>query len=362
MQIFEDRRALHRIPERAMCLPKTAAYLRRSLEGLSCKVFSPIEHAVCAWFDFGAKRTIAFRADMDALPITEKTGLPFASEHPGFMHACGHDGHMAIGLELARRLDKQKDFPNNVLLVFQPGEETPGGARYLCETDFLEQYGVEAIFALHLWPGQEAGTLASREGEMLSRVSELTVEIFGKPAHIAKSWEAIDALSAGCQFYSRIRALEASLDPSVSRLLNFGKMESGTVRNIISGYTRLEGSLRAFRDSVFDRLHAGVLEIARDLEAETGCHIEPHFTDGYPAVINPLPLYQKVRSLVSFTELEAPSMISEDFAFYQKRVPGIFFFLGLGDSPALHNDNFDFDENILLKGADFFFTLAESYG
>ena len=361
MQIIQDRRALHRIPERSMRLPKTAAYLRRSLEELSCRVFSPIEHAVCAYFDFGAPRTIAFRADMDALPITEKTGLPFASEHPGFMHACGHDGHMAIGLELARRLDKQKDFPNNVLLVFQPGEETPGGARYLCETDFLEQYGVEAIFALHLWPGQEAGTLASREGEMLSRVSELTVEIFGKPAHIAKSWEAIDALSTGCQFYSRIRALEASLDPSVYRLLNFGKMESGTVRNIISGYTRLEGSLRAFQDSVFDRLHAGVLEIARDLEAETGCRVQPHFTDGYPAVINPATLYQKVRSLVSFAELEAPSMISEDFAFYQKRVPGIFFFLGLGDSPALHNDNFDFDEEILLKGADFFETIAKNY-
>ena len=361
MQIIQDRRALHRIPERALCLPKTAAYLKNSLKELHCQVFSPMEHAVCAYFNFGAERTIAFRADMDALPITERTGLPFASQHPGFMHACGHDGHMAIGLELARRLDKQETFPNNILLVFQPGEETPGGAKPLCETGFLEQYGVEAIFALHLWPGQEAGTLASREGPMLSRVSELTVELFGKPAHIAKSWEAVDALAAGCRFYSRIRALEASLEPSVYRLLNFGKMESGTVRNIISGYTRLEGSLRAFEDSVFDQLHAGVLQIAQDVETETGCRIETHFTDGYPAVINPAALYQKVRSLVDFHELEAPSMISEDFSFYQKRIPGIFFFLGLGDSPALHNDNFDFDEKILLKGADFFETLASHY-
>lgn len=361
MQIIADRRALHRIPERAMCLPKTAAYLRQALEGLSCQVFSPIEHAVCAWFDFGAERTIAFRADMDALPITERTGLPFASEHPGFMHACGHDGHMAIGLELARRLDRQEAFPNNVLLVFQPGEETPGGARPLCETGFLEQYGVEAIFALHLWPGQEAGTLASREGPMLSRVSELTVEIFGKPAHIAKSWESIDALAAGYRFYSRIRALEASLDPAVHRLLNFGKMESGTVRNIISGYTRLEGSLRAFEDPVFDHLHSGIQSIARDVEAETGCQVKLHFSDGYPAVTNDPTLYQKAHSLVDFADLEAPSMISEDFAFFQKRVPGIFFFLGLGNTPALHNDNFDFDEEILLKGADFFETLAKQY-
>lgn len=361
MQIIEDRRALHQIPEPNMQLPKTTAYIRNALEKLSCKVFSPIEHSVCAWFDFGTERTIAFRADMDALPIPERTGLPFASQHPGYMHACGHDGHMAIGLELARRLDRMTDFPNNVLLVFQPGEETPGGARYLCETGFLEQYGVEAIFALHLWPGQEAGTLASREGAMLSRVSELTVEIFGKPAHIAKSPEAIDALSAGYQFYRRIRALEASLDPSVYRLLNFGKMESGTVRNIISGYTRLEGSLRAFQDSVFDELREGILRIAREVEAETGCHVKTHFTEGYPAVINSTPLYQKIRSLVEFTELGAPSMISEDYSFYQKRVPGIFFFLGLGDTPALHNDNFNFDESLLLKGADFFEDLAQKY-
>ena len=361
MQIIEDRRALHRIPEPELCLPKTAAYLRASLETLSCHVFSPTEHSVCAFFDFGAERTIAFRADMDALPITERTGLPFSSEHPGFMHACGHDGHMAIGLELARRLNGQKSFPNNVLLVFQPGEETPGGARYMCETNFLEEYGVEAIFALHLWPGQEAGTLASREGPMLSRVNELTVEILGKPAHIAKSWEAVDALAAGYRFYSRIRELEASLDPSVYRLLNFGKMQSGTVRNIISGYTRLEGSLRAFDDTLFEQLRSSIREIARDVEAETGCQVKLHFSDGYPAVTNDPGLYQKVRGLVDFAQLDAPSMISEDFAFFQKRVPGIFFFLGLGDTPALHNDNFNFDEKILLKGADFFETLAKNY-
>ena len=361
MQIVEDRRALHAIPEPDFRLPKTIAYLKNALDGLNCRVFAPMDNALCAWFDFGGAHTVAFRADMDALPITERTGLPFASQHPGFMHACGHDGHMAVALELARRLSARESFPNNVLLVFQPAEETISGARPLCQTGVFREYGVEAIFALLLWPGQEAGTVSSRKNEMLSRCSELTVDIYGKPAHIAKAHEAVDALAAGMEFYSRVRAMEKAVPADVYRLLNFGKLESGVVRNIISGHTRLEGSLRAFQDRWFDQLHDGLLAIAREVEAEFGCRIEAHFTEGYPAVMNDPVLYEKVKGLVDFDELDAPSMISEDFSFYQKQLPGIFFFLGLGDVPALHNDNFNFDEHILLKGADFFEALAEKY-
>ena len=361
MNIVEHRRALHQIPEPDLRLPKTSAYLRSVLEHYRCKLFAPIENAVCAYFDFGAERTIAFRADMDALPITEKTGLPFASQHPGYMHACGHDGHMAVGLELAQRLDAQESFPNNVLLVFQPAEETVGGANLLCNTGFLQEYGVEAIFALHLWPGQEAGTISSRKEEMLSRCCELTVDIYGKPAHVAKAWEAKDAMAAAVDFYSRCMALERSVDPGVRRLLKFGKMTSGTVRNIISGHTRLEGTLRTYRDDWFDRLYQGILDIAGEVEQSSGCRVEVKLETGYLAVINHPQLFDKVRALADFDVLEEPSMISEDFSYYQRQVPGVFFFLGLGDTPALHNDRFDFDEQILLKGADFFWNLAKNY-
>ncbi len=361
MNIVEHRRALHQIPEPDLRLPKTSAYLRSVLEHYRCKLFAPIENAVCAYFDFGAERTIAFRADMDALPITEKTGLPFASQHPGYMHACGHDGHMAVGLELAQRLDAQESFPNNVLLVFQPAEETVGGANLLCNTGFLQEYGVEAIFALHLWPGQEAGTISSRKEEMLSRCCELTVDIYGKPAHVAKAWEAKDAMAAAVDFYSRCMALERSVDPGVRRLLKFGKMTSGTVRNIISGHTRLEGTLRTYRDDWFDRLYQGILDIAGEVEQSSCCRVEVKLETGYLAVINHPQLFDKVRALADFDVLEEPSMISEDFSYYQRQVPGVFFFLGLGDTPALHNDRFDFDEQILLKGADFFWNLAKNY-
>jgi hippurate hydrolase len=225
----------------------------------------------------------------------------------------------------------------------------------------LQKYQVEAIFALHLWPGQEAGTISSRKLEMLSRCSELTVDIYGKPAHVAKAWESRDAMAAAWEFYSRCMALEQSVDPSVRRLLKFGKMTSGTVRNIISGHTRLEGTLRTYQDEWFDRLYQGILEIAAQVEENTGCRVEVKLETGYLAVINHPQLYDKVRKLVEFTELPEPSMISEDFSCYQRQIPGVFFFLGLGDTPALHNDCFDFDEKILIKGADFFWELAKRY-
>ena len=361
MQIIKDRQALHRIPELDRDLPKTMEYLRGSLQTLGCRVFSPMEGALCAYFDFGAKQAIAFRSDADALPIRENTKLSFASGHEGKMHACGHDGHMAILLELARRLNKKERLDYNVLLVFQPAEETTGGAKDLCATGVFKEYNVKAIFGLHLWPGLAAGEIFSRRQEMMSRSCEVKVDIHGKSAHIAKAEEGIDAMAAGVRFYTRVMAMEAALPKKVFRLLKFGKMESGTVCNAISDHTRLEGSLRAFQDDVFYSLRAGIVSIGKDVERNTGCTVNIYMNDGYPAVMNPGDLYDRVRKCVDFKELEKPSMITEDFSWYQKSLPGMFFFLGLGNAPALHADDFNFDENILAKGADFFETLAEKF-
>ena len=361
MQIVADRRALHAIPELELYLPETMAYLRQALSGLNCRVFSPMESALCAYFDFGAERTIAFRADCDALPITENTGLAFASCHPGRMHACGHDGHMAILLELARRLDKKEGLSRNVLLVFQPGEESPGGAKYLCGDGLFAACRVEAIFGLHLWPGLEAGQVFSRENELMSRSCEVNVDVTGKSAHIAKAAEGLDALSAVTEFYLRATAMEKALPEGVFRLLKFGRMEAGTVRNALAAHAHLEGSLRAFQDEVFEGLRECLYKIAKDVEGKTGCTVALSMTEGYPAVMNHSALYRRVKNLVQFRELAEPSMTSEDFSWYQKVVPGVFFFLGLGDTPALHANNFTFDETILEKGADFFEKLAERY-
>ena len=360
-QIISDRRALHQIPELELCLPKTMEYLTQALAGLKCRVFAPMDSALCAFFDFGGDSAIAFRADCDALPIEENTKLDFASRHPGRMHACGHDGHMAILLELARRLDRKETLSRNVLLVFQPGEESPGGAKNLCESGLFAAFSVEAIFGLHLWPGLEKGEVFSREEELMSRSCEVDVNFFGRSAHIAKAREGIDALAACTEFYRRATAMEQAMPPEIFRLLKFGRMEAGTVRNAIAAEARLQGSLRAFRDPVFEGLRECLYKIGEDVEREWGCTVEISMSEGYPAVMNPPELYRRVKTVAAFRELEEPSMTSEDFSWYQKRLPGLFFFLGLGDTPALHTNHFNFDEEILTKGADFFEELAEKF-
>ena len=361
IRIIQNRRALHQIPELDRQLPETIEYLRSELEGLGCGLFSPIEGSLCAWFDFGCESTIAFRADMDALPIDEKTGAAYASRHPGRMHACGHDGHMAILLELARRLGGKKELKRNILLVFQPAEEASGGAKDLCETGIFEEYRVEAIFGLHLWPGLAKGRIFSKPGPMMSRSSELDVDIYGKSAHIGRSWEGIDSMEIACIYLREAYDMERSIHPNTPRLLKFGKLESGTVRNAISAHTRMEGGLRAFSDNVFFWMRERLIQIGKELEKRFGCTVKVHTSNGYPAIDNPQALHDKVYDIAPFETLTEPSMTTEDFSWYQRYLPGMFFFLGLGENPALHSDNFDFDESVLTDGADFFERIAEGW-
>lgn len=361
MQIIADRRALHRIPELDRELPKTMAYLRSALSGLSCKVFEPARGSLAAFFDFGAREALAFRSDADAIPISERSRAEYCSTHPGRMHACGHDGHMAMVLELARRLNGAQGMRYNILLIFQCAEETTGGAKDICASGVFKKYKVKAIFGIHLWPGLEKGIIASRRDEMMSRSCEIKVDIYGKSAHIAKAAEGMDALAAGMEFYRRVTALEAALPKKVYRLLKFGLFTSGTVCNALSDHTHMEGSLRAFQDEVFYSLRAGIVTIGKEIERSTGCTVNIYMNDGYPAIMNPPELHKTVRRAVGFFELPQPSMITEDFAWYQKTLPGMFFFLGVGDTPALHADDFDFDEAVLTRGADFFEELARSF-
>lgn len=362
MQVIQYRRALHQIPELDRELPETLAYLKSVLAPLSCTLSAPIPGALAAFFDFGRADAIAFRCDLDALPIQEKSGLPFASTHPGKMHACGHDGHMAMVLDLAVWLDGQKEMPHNVLLLFQPAEETTGGAKDLCQSGIFEQHKVGCLFGFHLWPELPAGVIASRRGALMSRSCEVSVTITGRSSHIAKAAEGLDALAAGVAFYQRAVALEQSLPDDVFRLMKFGRMESGTVRNAVSGKTQLLGSLRAFQDEVFFGLQEGLRKIGKEVEAETGCTVEIFTSDGYPAVWNPEDLYdQTLAKGLPFRELAEPVMISEDFSWYQRHLPALFFFLGCGPSPALHADNFTFDESILAVGSDFWKQVAAAF-
>lgn len=360
-QIVADRRALHRIPELDRDLKRTMEYIQNALKGLRCEIASPIPGSICAWFDNGADKAIAFRSDADALPVAETTNAEYASEIPGRMHACGHDGHMAMLLELARRLD-QIHTDRNFLLIFQPAEETTGGAKDICESGIFDGKNIQAIFGMHIWPGLETGRIYSRENELMARSCELTVEITGRSCHIAKAHEGLDALLAGVEFARRMAEFEKSLPENVHRVLRFGKMISGSVRNAVSDHTRMEGSLRTFQDEIFYEIHDRLKRLAEEIAGETGCDVHVHTSQGYPAVINPPQICARVKACgISYADVPLPAMTTEDFSWYQRFLPGMFFFIGAGDTAALHNGNFDFDESLMEKGADFMEKLALNY-
>ncbi|MCB6993488.1 amidohydrolase [bacterium 210820-DFI.6.37] len=365
-QLTLHRRELHKIPELSRDLPKTKAYIMSVLTALDCQVFEVMESGVYAYFDRGQQRTAAFRADMDALPVTEANQHDYVSCHQGRMHACGHDGHMAMCLALAQYVDTQKELPRNVLFIFQPAEETTGGAKEICETGVLEKYHVDRIFGIHMWPFAEAGKICSKPGPMMPRSSEITIEVFGRSSHATAPEKGIDALFIGCQYIRQVYETKARLQrpnpaPDERTIIQICKMESGTARNVISGYSALLGTMRAFSDEDFAGLVKILEDTAADLSQKYNCRIEAAHSEGYPPVVNNKELYSQVipqvRGAVDYEEMETPAMISEDYSFYGLRVPSVFFYLGTGTGIALHSNNFDFDEKVLLQGLELYKSL-----
>lgn len=359
-QLRTWRRTLHQMPELGLELPKTQAYLLEQLEGLDCTITKPIEYGIAAFFDAGKEKTIAFRADMDALPVREQSGCGFESQIEGRMHACGHDGHMSAMLLLAHRLQSiYRDLDCNILLIFQPGEETPGGAAPILETGLFEKHNVVAVFGMHLWPLIEKGQIITRKGPMMASATEVDINIYGKAVHSARRQEGIDALRIGMDFLQRAIDLENSMPEGTYHLLQFGKMESGRVRNVVADHCLLQGTLRAFEDEYVAYLRNGLESIAADLEQETGARIEVNYSAAYPAVMNDAGLVDTLLEIdPSIQLLQDPLMIAEDFSCYQRRVPGVFFYTGTGTGIELHDSRFDFDEEVLLKAADLFESLA----
>ena len=367
------RQDLHRIPELDFDLKKTHDYVYDILMKMDCEITIVAETGICAFFNFGKRDAVAFRSDMDALPIRETTYAPYASQHEGCMHACGHDGHMAILLAFANCLQEMMDGrsgklirkggvpPTNVLLIFQPAEETTGGARDICKEGILEQYNVRRIFGFHLWPFLDKGVISSISGPMMSKSSEINIDIEGKSSHCTAAGEGIDALYIGSQYLLQLYAMPEIGEDKPS-ILKFGKMESGDVRNAISSHTRLEGTLRCLYLETFDTIIGKMEEYAHMMEEAYNCKFNVYHSPGYPPVTNDDRLYVRAASILSdldFRPLDKPTMIAEDFSFYQQEVPGLFMFLGTGTGIPLHSSNFDFDEEILAKGVESYLRLLK---
>jgi len=353
---------LHQIPELGFEEFKTQAYILNTIKELDCTI-QTVDTGIVLYFDNKAECTIAFRADMDALQIQEATGLEFASTHTGKMHACGHDGHMAILLGLAHWLNENGSTLNkNVVLVFQPSEERNAGANRVIDSGILQGLNVEAIFGLHLWPGKEKNSLWTRQDEFMAISSEVDVEITGRSVHVADSEVGIDALYVASNFLIDAYSMEARLPDNIFRLLKFGKMHSGSVRNVISDYAKICGTFRSYDPVIHQHLQDELRRIADHYDAEFGTTTTITCKHGYKAVINDSELVDKVKSFVpTLNELAKPVLQAEDFGLYRKICPILFFFLGVGEVAPLHNEKFDFDMTVLETGLDLFIEIVKNY-
>ena len=291
------RRALHRIPEVGFDLPRTQAYVLAHLEGLGARVKALSPSGVLAWFDAGRAETTAFRCDMDALPIQEAAGCPFASEHPGRMHACGHDAHMATMLAFCEWLSgRVNGLPCNALVIFQPAEESGGGARLIVESGALEEHHVRRIFAMHVQPGIDRGVLCSRPGAFMATSSEVHIRLTGASAHAARAREGRDAMLAGAEAVRNVYTFDASLPADMPRLVRLCSFHAGNSTNIVPDAAELSGTARAFSREDHARIKEGIRGAVCAACAPLGVEAEVAFGDGYPPTVNDEALFARFRA------------------------------------------------------------------
>ncbi len=356
------RRDLHRIPEIMFDLPKTRAYILEVLAKTRARVELTEKGGVIAFFDNGADYAMAFRADMDALTVCEQTGVDFASEHEGRMHACGHDAHMAMLLTLCDWVNEHgKELCCNVMAVFQPAEENGGGAEHIARSGVFAKYNARGIYALHVDPAFKEGVIATRPGAFMAKSSEVTITVHGKASHAAEWQNGIDSMEAAAWLYLNLLEMERSIDADIPRLLKFGTMKSGTAQNVISDKTVFCGTMRAFSMDTFNWMKEQTRALAKKCEEKFGVRVQIDIPGGYPPLINSEVLYEKARDTLNdfeFYTMPKPEMLAEDFAFYLEAVPALMMKVGVGGSAKLHSPQLMFDEEPLLAGAQALIALA----
>ena len=362
------RRALHRIPEVGDQEYKTQAYLLEQLERLSpddLRVFA--QTGVRAVFrGNGQGRVLAFRSDIDALPVQEETGCSYASEHPGYMHACGHDGHMANLLTFAAWLnDHRSELADDVVLLFQPAEETVGGAKRMIDEGALENPHVDVIYGMHMMPDIPKGVIASCAGPIMAQTCEMDFVIHGKSAHGATPHLGRDAITAMGHLLTLFQTTVArSVDPCQQALITIGKVQAGQQRNILAARADMEGIVRTFSNKVYEGLEERIRADLAGLEAAFDVRTEFIKRVYYPCVENDPAEFERIKSILgSAFEQAKPRMTAEDFSYYQLSVPGVFVFCGCMDEQhkaPLHASTFDFDEEALIPGLALFAALVRT--
>jgi hippurate hydrolase len=366
-EITALRRDIHREPELGFDTQKTAEKVLAALDGLPLEIQTGVaENGVVATLQCeGDGPTVGLRADMDALPIQEETGLPFASETDGKMHACGHDGHTSMLVGAAKTLCGMRDRLNGtVKFVFQPAEEGGGGGKVMVEEGVAE--GMARIFALHLWPGLPFGAAATKAGPIMAAADAFEIEVRGRGGHGAMPHLAADAVAMAAYVVTALQTVVSrEVDPVQPAVLTVGEINAGTAFNIIPETARLGGTVRTIDDALRESMAGRIQEIAKGIARGMRGDAELDYRYSYPVTRNDAEAAKLALGVAAdlfgedrAVELQNPSMGAEDFAFFLEELPGAYVWLGVGDVSGLHTPKFAFDESILPQGAALLAALA----
>jgi hippurate hydrolase len=369
-KIVALRRDIHREPELGFNTERTAEKVLAALDDLPLDIETGVaENGIVATLKGkGDGTTVALRADMDALPIQEETGLPFSSEIEGRMHACGHDGHtsMLVGAAHALSQGGLRDRLNGtVRFVFQPAEEGGGGGKVMVDEGVVED--VSSIFALHLWPGLPFGKVATKAGPIMAAADAFEMEIRGSGGHGAMPHLAADAVVIAAQVVTALQTVVSrEVDPVEPAVLTVGEIGAGTAFNIIPEKARLGGTVRTLNSDLRERMPGRMEAVARGVAKGMRGDANLDYAFSYPVTVNDegavgyaLGVAEELFGAHSVQELPNPSMTAEDFAFYLENVPGAFIWLGVGeDNSGLHTPQFAFDEEVLPRGSALLAALA----
>nr|WP_214812206.1 M20 family metallopeptidase [Exiguobacterium sp. s127] len=360
--MVERRRYLHQHPELSFHEVETPNYIASRLEELGIEVRRNVGGRGVVGTIRGGKpgKTVALRADFDALPIQDEKTVDYRSTVPGVMHACGHDGHTATLLAVAEVLASQKEqLTGNVVLIHQHAEEVvPGGAREMIADGCLD--GVDVIFGTHLWSTTQLGTIGTRVGPVMAAADKFELTLFGRGGHGAKPHETIDAVLLGATIVKELQSIVSRrLDPLQQAVLTIGTLHAGNTFNVIADRAQLTGTVRTFDETVAQKIVSEMERTIKGICDAAGATYTFHYETGYPAVINDLVetrfLEAVARDVIGDTSVFEidPTMGGEDFAYYLKEVPGTFFFTGAGDASHYphHHPRFDFEEPAMVDAA-----------
>ena len=371
-EIREWRRELHRKPEILFDVHETAAFVSAKLREFGCdEVVTGIGRTGVVGLIRGSKgegSCVGLRADMDALPLQETSGKPYASAIPGRMHACGHDGHTAMLLGAAKYLAETRNFAGSVAVIFQPAEEGGGGGNEMVKDGMMERFGIARVFGMHNLPGLPVGQFAIRPGPIMASTAEFTIQVRGRGGHAAMPHKTVDPIVVAAQIVLGLQTIAArSADPLESVVVSVTKIHGGEAYNIIPDSVQLAGTIRTLKKEMAALASERLRAICHGIAEAHGADVTVDYDPNYPVTVNDpaetefaAMVAREIAGAANVATDTPPMMGGEDFSYMLQARPGAFIFVGNGDSANLHNPAYDFNDEAIPHGVSYWVRLAET--